>query len=108
MLNAETSFKLIALYRTPSNPTAFDRHYMDVHAPLARKIPGLSRLVVNRGITPPWGGQSPYYLVAEMQFPDEATFTAAMASPENRATGKDLRQFAGDLVTLVVVREEKL
>jgi len=69
---------------------------------------GRARLVVNRGITPPWGGQSPYYLVAEMQFPDEATFTAAMASPENRATGKDLRQFAGDLVTLVVIREEKL
>jgi len=98
-------YKLIALYREPPDPAAFDRHYDEIHAPLARQIPGLSRLIVHRAVTPPWGGPSPYYLVAELQFPDEATFHAAMASPENRATAKDLRQFAGDLVTLVTVRE---
>src|SRR3954469_25838807 len=99
-------YKLIALYKTPPDTAVLDRHYAEVHAPLARKIPGLSRLVVNRAIPPPWGGPSPYYLIAELHFPDESTFNAAMASPENRATGKDLRQFAGDLVTLVTVREE--
>jgi uncharacterized protein (TIGR02118 family) len=98
--------KLIAMYRQPADPAAFDRHYAEVHAPLARKIPGLTRLVLNRGIAPPWGGEPAYYLVAELHFPDEATFAAAMASPENRATGKDLRQFAGDIVTLAVVRED--
>lgn len=98
--------KLIAMYRTPADPAAFDRHYAEVHAPLARKIPGLSKLVVNRGVVPPWGGEPAYYLIAELHFPDEATFAAAMASPENRATGKDLRGFAGDIVTLAVVRED--
>ena len=98
--------KLMAMYKSPADPAAFDRHYADVHAPLARKIPGLSKLVLNRGVTPPWGGEPAWYLVAELHFPDEATFAAAMASPENRATGKDLRQFAGDIVTLAVVREE--
>jgi len=99
-------YKLIALYQTPPDPAAFDRHYDEVHAPLARKIPGLTRLVINRPITPPWGGPSPYYLIAELHFPDEAAFNAGMASPENRATGKDLRQFAANIVTLVTVREE--
>lgn len=98
-------YKLIALYRTPSEPATFDRHYAEVHTPLVRSIPGLVALIVNRGIAPPWGGETPYYLVTEMHFPDAATFTVAMASPENRAAGKDLRQFAADLVTLVAVRE---
>lgn len=98
-------FKLIALYRTPPDTRAFDDHYARVHAPLTRKIPGLARLVINRAVTPPWGGDAPYYMVSEMHFPDEATFLAAMASSENRAAGRDLRQFAGDLVTLLTVRE---
>jgi uncharacterized protein (TIGR02118 family) len=99
-------YKLIALYQTPPDPAAFDKHYAEVHAPLARKIPGLRKLVVNRAIPAPWGGATPYYLIAELHFPDEATFRTGMASPENRATGKDLRQFAADIVTLVTVREE--
>lgn len=99
-------YKLIALYRKPADTQAFERHYAQVHTPLVRAIPGLSGLVLNRSTSPPWGGEPPYYLIAELHFPDEPTFQAAMASPENRAAGKDLRQFAGDLVTLVTVRSE--
>ena len=98
--------KLIALYRQPADAQAFERHYATVHRPIVESIPGLARLVLNRCTPPPWGGPSAYYLVAEMHFADEATFTAAMASAENRAAGKDLRQFAGDIVTLITAREE--
>jgi uncharacterized protein (TIGR02118 family) len=63
--------------------------------------------VINRGVIPPWGGALAFYLVAEMHFPDEAAFSRAMTSPENRAAGKDLRGFAGDLVTLVTVKEDQ-
>ncbi len=99
-------YKLIALYRQPDDPEAFERHYAQIHAPIVRSIPGLARLVVNRGVAPPWGGEPAFYLIAEMHFADEATFRNAMASAENRAAGKDLRQFAGEIVTLVTVRED--
>lgn len=99
-------YKLIALYRQPEDPEAFERHYAQIHAPIVRSIPGLARLVVNRGVAPPWGGEPAFYLIAEMHFADEATFRHAMASAENRAAGKDLRQFAGEIVTLVTVRED--
>ncbi|HEX9138965.1 MAG TPA: EthD family reductase [Steroidobacteraceae bacterium] len=99
-------FKLLALYRQPADPEAFERHYTTVHRPIVQSIPGLAKLVMNRCTSPPWGGESPYYLIAEMHFPDEQTFAAAMASPQNRAAGKDLRQFAGNIATLVTVREE--
>ena len=99
-------YKLIALYARPEDPAAFDKHYAEVHRPLVERIPGLSRVVLNRGIDAPWGAPPPYYLVAEMHYPDEATFRAAMASAENGACGKDLRKFAPGIVTLMVAREE--
>ena len=98
-------YKLIAMYRKPADTAAFDKHYAEVHTPIVKSIPGLAGLVLNRCTPPPWGGDSPLYLIAEMHFADEATFKAAMASTENRAAGKDLRQFAGDIVTLVTTKD---
>jgi uncharacterized protein (TIGR02118 family) len=98
--------KLIAMYTQPSDPAAFDKHYKEVHRPLVERIPGLAKLVLNRGLPAPWGAPPKYYLIAEMHFKDEATFNTAMASPENAAAGKDVRGFAKDIATLMVVRED--
>ena len=94
--------KLLALFTRPEDPAAFDQHYNEVHLPLIRQVPGLRRLVLNRV----WGaprGEPAYYQIAEMWFDDRPAFDAAMASPENRAAGKDLMSFARDLVTMVFV-----
>ncbi|MFQ5946655.1 MAG: EthD family reductase [Anaerolineae bacterium] len=98
--------KLIALYKKPEDPEAFDRHYEEVHVPLIRKVPGLVRLDANRVLGAPGGRDSPYYLMAEMVFEDRAGYDAAMASPENREAGKDLMSFAGELVTMMVVEQQ--
>jgi len=92
--------KLVALYRHPSDPAAFDRHYEQTHLPLIRKMPGLRRLEVWR-ITGAPGGEAPYYLIAEMIFDDAEAMRAAVRSPEGRAAGEDLQRFAGGLVTMV-------
>lgn len=99
------TIKLIALYRKPDDVEAFLNHYDQVHAPLVRKTPHLGRMVVNRVTGSPMG-EPAYFLMAEMQFPDRARFDEAMASPENRAAGKDLMGFARELVTLLVVEEQ--
>ncbi|WPD18896.1 EthD family reductase [Thermaerobacter composti] len=91
--------KLVALYRQPQDREAFDRHYREVHLPLARRMPGLRRVEVAR-ITGAPGGSSPYYLMAEMYFDDAASLEAALQSPEGRAAGKDLMGFAGEIVSL--------
>lgn len=31
--------RLLVLYKTPTNPEAFDNYYQSVHIPLAKKIP---------------------------------------------------------------------
>jgi len=92
--------KLVALYKRPENPEEFDRHYAEIHAPLMNKVPGLERMELTRNIKS-FGGEAPYYLIAEMYFRDKEAFDAAMASPENRAAGKDLMSFAREVVTLV-------
>ncbi len=93
--------KLIALFSRPPDTDAFDHHYDEVHAPLMRQVPGLERMEVTRNIGT-FRGESEYYLIAEMYFRNRETFDAAMASPENRAAGKDLLTFAQGLVTLLI------
>lgn len=95
-------YKLIALYRQPQDCEAFDSHYESVHTPLVKQIPGLERLEVTRISGTPMGKPASFYLLAEMYFSDEAAFQKAMASRENRATGKDLMSFAGDIVDVMV------
>lgn len=96
--------KLVALYRRPDDVDAFLRHYEDVHLPLVRQTPHLEKAEIGYVTGSPMG-EPPYFLIAEMHFPDRARFDEAMKSPENRAAGKDLMSFARDIVTLMVVEE---
>ena len=94
--------KLIAMYRQPSDPAAFDDHYQSIHTPLVQKIPGLQKLEVTKMVGTPTGKPPGYYLMAQMYFENNDAFKAAMTSPENKAAGKDLMSFAGDIVELYI------
>jgi uncharacterized protein (TIGR02118 family) len=94
--------KLIAIYDRPSDPEAFFKHYETIHAPLVKKTPGLQSFVLNRITGVVLGGEPPYVLIAEMTYPDRASFEAAMNSPENQAVGRDLMTFAEGKVRVVV------
>ncbi len=93
--------KLIAMYERPADEAAFFEHYDTVHAPLARRVPGVQKLVVNKVTADAFGGEPRYVLIAEMHFANRATFDAAMKSPENRALGADLMSFAKGIVTVL-------
>lgn len=98
------SAKLVAVYQSPADQEAFDTHYEQVHTPLAQAVPGLSELRVTR-MSNKLMGEADIYLIAEMVFPDQATFDAAMSSGENKAAGRDLANFAEGKVSLFVVSE---
>lgn len=91
--------KLIALYKSPDNKEEFDKHYREVHAPLAKKMPGLRKLEVAK-ITGAPIGEPKHYLIAEMYFDSLDALNASMASPEGKATARDLMSFAGNLVSM--------
>jgi uncharacterized protein (TIGR02118 family) len=95
--------RLIALYRPPPDPAAFDKAYFGTHLPLLGKVPGLQQTVVCKFTRTVMGDG--FYMMADMSFPDEGTLKQAMKSPEMAAAGDNLASFARDLVTLMFAED---
>ncbi len=94
--------KLMVLYGKPRDAAAFDAHYFEKHVPIAKRLPGLKRFEVSASaINMPQGGP-PYHLVAQLEFDSLQALGAAMASPEGRAAGADLANFATGGADLLV------
>jgi uncharacterized protein (TIGR02118 family) len=91
--------RLVALYKQPSDPDAFDRAYFDSHLPLISKVPGLMKTTITR-FSRSYMGES-YYMMAVMEFDDMDALKAGMKSPEMAVAGENLNSFAGGLVTLM-------
>lgn len=86
--------QMITIYKTPRNPAAFDRHYLDVHVPLARRLPGLRKLETNRGPIISLYGASEAHLVATLHFDSLSDINAAFMSECGRACAADRQQLA--------------
>ncbi|WP_028924780.1 EthD family reductase [Pseudonocardia acaciae] len=86
--------QLTVLYNHPEDPAAFDKHYRDVHAPLAAKAPGLAGYTVNWCQPGPDGSKPPYHVIATLTWDTEESMKAALRSPEFKAAGADLPNFA--------------
>ena len=97
--------RLIVLYSQPEDPAAFDAHYRDVHTPLVRQYPNLRGILLTRtdGVA---GRQPDFYLMAEMRFDSRADLEAALGSDAGRESGRDLRNFAGAGVSLLIADDE--
>lgn len=79
----------------------FQRYWREVHAPLVRKHAQALRIrryvqshtldsPLNEAIRANRGGPAPYDGVAELWWDSAEEMTAAMASPEGRAAGREL------------------
>ena len=88
--------RMVVIYRTPKNVEAFDRHYFEVHVPLAKKIPGVRKYEVNDGPIATPLGASNVHRIGTLYFDDLATIERAFASAEGQAAGADRRHFAPD------------
>lgn len=95
--------KLIALYRAPPDPQAFDRAYFETHLPLLKSVPGLRRTSVTRFTRTVMG--EGFYLMAEMTFEDMDSLKAGMKSEAMAAAGKNLEGFASGLTTLMFAEQ---
>lgn len=96
--------KLIALYKHPEDPAAFDKAYFDTHLPLVAKVPGIQKTVISR-VTRSIAGEG-FYLMAEMHFDSMEALKAGMKSPEMAAAGENLNSFAAGLATMMFAEEQ--
>jgi uncharacterized protein (TIGR02118 family) len=99
---------LLALYRRPEGGAEalaeFERRYAAEHLPLVAETPGLRSTEVRR-VSEALGGETDLVLVTAMQFDDRATLDAGLGSDAMRAAGRNLREIAPGLSTLLVLED---
>lgn len=87
--------RMLVIYKTPQDPAAFDKHYFEIHVPLAKKLPGMRKYEVSRRpVTTLAGGET--YMVAILTFDSLEAIKAAFASETGKACAADRANFAPD------------
>jgi uncharacterized protein (TIGR02118 family) len=79
--------RFVVMYDTPSDVDAFERHYNEVHIPLAKQYPGLRRYT--RSHEPAAVIGEPCYLVVILDWDDMAALEAALGSDIGQRTAED-------------------
>ncbi|MEV5652384.1 EthD family reductase [Nocardia sp. NPDC052254] len=99
--------RIAVCYGAPTDPAAFDDHYRSVHIPLTLKVPGLQGFTWAK-CTSLDGSAPPYYAVAHLTFDTEEALTQALASPQMKDAGRDVRNFATGTVIMYVEHLEQI
>jgi uncharacterized protein (TIGR02118 family) len=100
--------RLMVMYGHPKDPAAFDRHYREVHLPIAKKIKGFTRWTVGKVSGTPDGKPAPYYYFADLFAESRQAMEKILASPEGQAAIKDVPNFASGGVTFLYSDVEQL
>ena len=85
--------RFLVLYKQPTDVEAFDRHYRDIHVPLAKSLPELRSYTISRN-TAVVRGADPYYLVAELDWDDMDALKRCFASPAGQQAAMDVDELA--------------
>ena len=86
--------RMLVIYQTPKDPAAFDQHYVNIHLPLAKQLPGLRKYEISKGPIVALAGAMDPYLVGTLHFDSLAAIKEAFASECGRACAADRRLFA--------------
>jgi uncharacterized protein (TIGR02118 family) len=97
-------YKMIAIYKTPADASAFDQWYKN-HTEIAKKVPNVKEFRFSK-VTGGPRGPSDLHFIAEFVFDSKEDFKAAMQSPENMAAGKDAFTNYKDIVSVHFAEEE--
>jgi uncharacterized protein (TIGR02118 family) len=99
---------LLALYRRPDGGeeelAEFERRYATDHLPLVAQTPGLRATRVQR-VSQALGAETELALITAMDFDDRAALDAGLVSDAMRAAGRNLREIAPGLATLLVLED---
>jgi uncharacterized protein (TIGR02118 family) len=82
------------MYKSPKDPIVFAKHYLEIHVPIAKRIPGLRKYEFSEGSVATPAGPSAFHLIATLHFDDVAAIQRAFASSEGQAAVADVQTFA--------------
>ncbi len=99
---------LLALFRRPDGGAdalaTFERRYVAEHLPLIAATPGLLETRVQR-VSEALGAETDLILATSMRFVDRAALDAGLTSDAMRSAGRNLREIAPGLSTLLVLED---
>lgn len=99
---------LLALFRRPEGGAdalaEFERRYATEHLPLVAGTPGLRATRVQR-VAVALGAETDLVVITAMDFDDRASLDAGLGSDAMRAAGRNLREIAPGLATLLVLED---
>jgi uncharacterized protein (TIGR02118 family) len=94
--------KMSVTYQTPSDPAAFDAHYLGTHMPLCDKLPGIVRTEVTK-FGPGLDGSAPAnYLQTDLVFESQDALMAALGSPEGQTVVADVANLQGTATVIAL------
>ena len=94
--------KITITFGPPSDPAAFERHYLDTHAPLVRDLPGLRDYQYGRALTNFDGSPPDAFWVVSLTFDDADAMHASFGSTAGQKTTTDMPNFITGSMTSVV------
>ena len=101
--------KVTVLYSQPKSAEEFDKYYFGKHMPMVYAVKEIEKVEIARPGPGPTGAAPPDYLVTELWFESPEVLKAVAATPEWKAIGDDVANFAppGTATILVSVVEPK-
>jgi len=99
--------QLVVMYKTPRDAAAFDKHYVEKHIPIAKKIPGVRKYEISKGPVATPAGPPGYHLIATLQFDDLAAIQKAFGSAEGQAAVADVQTFATGGVDILMFETQQ-
>jgi uncharacterized protein (TIGR02118 family) len=94
--------KITITFGMPTDPAAFERHYVETHAPLVRVLPGLRAYEYGRALTNFDGSAPDAFWVVSLTFDSEAAMREAFASAPGQLTTADMPNFITGTMKSVV------
>jgi uncharacterized protein (TIGR02118 family) len=85
--------KITITFGPPVDPVAFERHYVETHAPLVNALPGLRAYEYGRALTNFDGSPPEAFWVVSLTFDDAEAMHASFASPAGQLTTADMPKF---------------
>lgn len=87
---------MIAIYKTPKDIQAFDKHYFEVHIPLAKRLLGLIKYDVGKSPIISTTGHLDTYCIGTLHFDSLDAIKTAFASPQGQACAADRKNLAAN------------
>lgn len=88
--------KMTVIYKTPKDVDFFEKHYFEIHVPLAKQLPGLLKYEINDGKIISTTGHSDIYRIANLYFDTVEAMMTAFKSEIGQRCAADRKILAND------------